>query len=1378
MLDGNHFPNLLSEFVYTRTYARWLEDAKRRETWPETVRRYVSYILKDKPVPHGLGEKIEKLILDFDVLGSMRALWCAGPAMDRDNVCGYNCMGEETGFITRQGVRRFSDFKDGDRITVLTHTGAWKPAVVRSYGRQQLFNVTLVRGSSRYTVRATRDHQWVLDDGSRTKELRLKDKLVRPPRIVADWDYYSSNPEARNYWAFGYVYGDGTLVKNKDGEYTHSMVRLCGDDKVRFLERFQELGYSTSSPPTFGGDAMAYTDHYLKTLPTIEGDGFENVVAFVRGYLDADGHKNTNGVWPSPFNGIQASKESAIEFIRRVFPAVGAYITQEVDTTGEVTNYGVRPKTSRFGLVLGFGDSENSTFSVTDIQESTVETVWCLEVEDDHSFVLPNGIVTGNCSFLPVDNLRAFSEALAILMAGTGVGFSVERTFTDNLPVIAHPTGDAIDYIIQDSTEGWADAVYFGMVQYHLGHRVNWNYSLIRAKGERLHTKGGRASGPEPLKRVLDFAGETIAGAAGRKLKPIEAHDIMCMIAEIVMVGGFRRASLISFSDVEDTEMRDAKDWSKGTFPSIRYMANNSAVYTDRPTEEVFWREWNSLAKSGSGERGFYIVSPSNVAKRGGEFRSNPCGEILLRFKRANDPWTGAGGGGQFCNLTAAVMRPHDTLETMAEKVHAATWLGVIQSSYTHFPYLRPAWKELCLTGDTRISLLNGKEEKIRDLVGRDGFWVYSYDIKTQKMVPGWAHSVRVTQRDAELVRVTLDSGEFFDCTPNHPVLLKTGEYRQAGSLAAGDSLRPLYRRLSTADDEGKNGRIGYEMVNTGDGWEFTHSLTAEVSNRGACEVCGIGLPEEKHCFRHHADFDKRNNEPSNLWWLTRAEHNRIHSEMGSEILTALWKDPAFREKVRESHWKYFRGTPEYDAMCRENGEFLRGVLTRLWEDSEYRSRTLARLGSGHEAYLQTDRFRGVQGRMLERLWSDSDFVEKFMRGAREGIRRKWSDETYREKMRAVARDLWSPEFKEKMRPHQSATGKAYGKKNLLAYNRSAQGRSRSGDNLRYERTPEHLAEMSARSKKTCHEMWHVKRGLRSDSCAHCGPENHKVLKVERLSHREDVYDLTVDTHHNFALSCGVFVHNCDEDRLVGVDITGQCDNPALSGDEEAMTYLNALARSTAIIAAATLKVNRPAAITCGKPSGNSSQFVDCASGFHTRYAKYYHRHVRISSKDPLYHLVRDQGVPLFKENGQEHLDDDKVDVWVARFPVKSPDGAKLRDHERALQQLERYRQIMRTWCGAKGHNQSATVYVRDEEWQEVGQWLWDHFDEVTGLSFLNYDGGAYRLAPYVEITEEEYLKSSAEMPRVRFDLLHRYETGDMGDGAREAACASGACEV
>ena len=646
MLAGHSFPNLLSEFVYTRTYARWLEEEKRRETWPETVQRYTDYTfrdLADKNVPSDLRGQVRDFLLKFDVLPSMRSLWCAGDAMDRDNVCGYNC------------------------------------------------------------------------------------------------------------------------------------------------------------------------------------------------------------------------------------------------------------------------------------------------------------------SFLPVDNLRAFSEALYILMQGTGVGFSVERTFTDCLPEVSHPTGDGIDYIIQDSTEGWADALYFGLVQGHLGKTVNWNYSLIRPKGARLKTKGGRASGPDPLRRVLDFVADTLRGAAGRKLKSIEAHDIMCMVAEIVMVGGFRRASLISFSDVDDPEMRDAKDWSKGNFPSIRYMANNSAVYHGRPNRDVFDREWTSLRNSGSGERGFYNMQARNILRRKSECRSNPCGEILLRFKRALNPWTGEGGGGQFCNLTAAVMRPHDTLETMAEKVQVATWLGAIQASYTHFPYLRPAWKELC-----------------------------------------------------------------------------------------------------------------------------------------------------------------------------------------------------------------------------------------------------------------------------------------------------------------------------------------------------------------------------------------------------------------------------------------------DEDRLLGVDITGQCDNPALSGDPEAMSYLNAVARSTAIIAADTLGINRPAAITCGKPSGNSSQFVDCASGFHPRYAKHYLRHVRISSKDPLFHLIRDQGVPLFKENGQENLPDEDVDVWVAQFPVKAPDGAMTRDDETAVEQLNRYLGVMNTWCADKGHNQSATIYVRDNEWDEVGQWLWDNFDEVTGLSFLNYDesGTKYRLPPYVEITEEEYKDAMSKMPNVDFSALSYYETRDEGEGAMEPACVGGACTL
>lgn len=553
-----------------------------------------------------------------------------------------------------------------------------------------------------------------------------------------------------------------------------------------------------------------------------------------------------------------------------------------------------------------------------------------------------------NCSFVPLDSLRAFAEALQVLMCGTGVGFSVERKFVGQLPVVAAITGETVSYVIEDSTEGWANSLWFGMQEWYKGNKVVFDYSGLRPRGAPLKTKGGRASGPEPLERLHRLCEKTVLEASGRQLKPIECHDIACAIGDIVYVGGFRRAALISFSDVDDEEMRHAKDWTRGQFPAIRYMSNNSVYYETKPSREVFDAEWQALVKSGSGERGFSMGNWHVRSNRPqGLVRSNPCHEIGLRFLPSQDPIYGTGGGGQFCNLTAAVMRAEDTRSSFAEKVRIATWLGVIQASFTNFPYLREGWKQ-----------------------------------------------------------------------------------------------------------------------------------------------------------------------------------------------------------------------------------------------------------------------------------------------------------------------------------------------------------------------------------------------------------------------------------------------TCEQDRLLGVDITGHCDNPQLSGDPEAMLYFNKVARETAAEAAAYMGINMPVAITCGKPSGNSSQFVDCASGFHPRYAPYYFRRVRIDDKDPLTALLRDSGVPMFKENGQENLPDDQVSVWVAQFPVKAPEGAMTRNSETALEMCNRYLHVMNTWCGERGHNQSATIYVRDHEWDEVGQWLYEHFDEVTGLSFLPYDGGQYKLAPYEEVTREQYEAAMADMPNVDFSLLTQYERDDRGLGAVELACTSGNCEM
>ena len=552
-----------------------------------------------------------------------------------------------------------------------------------------------------------------------------------------------------------------------------------------------------------------------------------------------------------------------------------------------------------------------------------------------------------NCAFIPLDSVRSFSELLYILMMGTGVGFSVEREFISNLPGVSDPTGDTVSYVVPDNTQGWADALYFGLCNWLRGNKVVFDYSQVRPVGARLKTKGGRASGPAPLRRLLEFGERTVLGAAGRQLTSVECHDIACMVGEIVMAGGVRRAALISFSDPDDSAMRHAKDFSKGEFPLCRYMANNSAFWTAKPERRVFDREWEALRNSGSGERGFFMFPPAKRSERRGDCRSNPCGEILLRYAKSVDPWTGEGGGGQFCNLSAAVMRADDTRESFAHKIRSATWVGAIQATFTDFPYLRPAWK--------------------------------------------------------------------------------------------------------------------------------------------------------KHC---------------------------------------------------------------------------------------------------------------------------------------------------------------------------------------------------------------------------------------------------------------------------------------DEDRLLGVDITGQCDNPALSGDLEAMSYFNQVARETAAAAAAWLDIPMPVAITCGKPSGNSSQLVDCASGFHPRYAAHYIRRVRIAGSDPLFHLVRDAGAPVFKDNQYKETPDEDCPTWVVEFPVQSPEGAVLRQDETAISQLNRYLSVLQSWCSVRGHNQSATIYVRDHEWEMVGDWLYEHFDEVTGLSFLPYEGGNYNLAPYEEISQEEYTRRLAEFPVINYDLLSAYETEDMGEGAKTLACVGGSCEI
>lgn len=297
-----------------------------------------------------------------------------------------------------------------------------------------------------------------------------------------------------------------------------------------------------------------------------------------------------------------------------------------------------------------------------------------------------------NCAYLPVDSIRSFDEAMYILMCGTGVGFSVEQENVDKLPRISEHFSDSDTTIkVADSKEGWAKAFRELLSLLIAGQVPKWDMSGVRPAGERLKTFGGRASGPEPLARLFRFSVDLFRGASGRRLTTLECHDLMCMIADIVVVGGVRRSALISLSDVTDDRLRSAKTGAWWAGAPWRGLANNSATYPNRrPDMATFFAEGKALYDSKSGERGFFSrYACQAIAARNGRrdpsfaFGTNPCSEIILR------PY-------EFCNLTEVVVRTGDEVESLKRKVALATILGTIQSTFTDFKYLRKIWQKNC----------------------------------------------------------------------------------------------------------------------------------------------------------------------------------------------------------------------------------------------------------------------------------------------------------------------------------------------------------------------------------------------------------------------------------------------------------------------------------------------------------------------------------------------------------------------------------------------------------------------------------------------------------------------------------------------------------
>lgn len=305
-----------------------------------------------------------------------------------------------------------------------------------------------------------------------------------------------------------------------------------------------------------------------------------------------------------------------------------------------------------------------------------------------------NNVCAYNCSFIAPAKIKDFAEIMFLLMNGAGVGFSVEHQTVNQFPQIQKQTGNLLPtHVIEDSKEGWGDALTIGLTAWFEGKDINFDFSKIRPEGSHLKTMGGKASGPEPLKNLLEFSRRKILTRQGRHLMPINVHDIICKIGEVVVMGGVRRSALISLSDLDDEMMKTAKMGQFYLTEPQRSLANNSVAYDEKPTAGQFLEEWLNLIKSGAGERGIFNRGGLKVQVPERRWKllekdvvtvgANPCGEIYLKSK-------------EFCNLTEVVARAEDTEESLLEKIRIAVILGTYQSTFTDFRYLSEEWKKNC----------------------------------------------------------------------------------------------------------------------------------------------------------------------------------------------------------------------------------------------------------------------------------------------------------------------------------------------------------------------------------------------------------------------------------------------------------------------------------------------------------------------------------------------------------------------------------------------------------------------------------------------------------------------------------------------------------
>ncbi len=892
------------------------------------------------------------------------------------------------------------------------------------------------------------------------------------------------------------------------------------------------------------------------------------------------------------------------------------------------------------GHALNFVEGTLSTKKVNETMDQIQQAIKKLDVMPSMRTMMTAGpalardnIAAYNCSFLAIDRVQSFDELLYILMNGTGVGFSVERQFVTKLPVVAEEFHKSdIVIAVQDSKLGWAKALKELISLLYQGQIPSWDVSKVRTSGAPLMTFGGRASGPEPLVDLFRFAVDTFKKAAGRKLTSIECHDLVCKIADSVVVGGVRRSALISLSNLSDDRLRAAKagQWWEN-YPHRR-LANNSAAYTEKPEIGIFMDEWKSLYDSKSGERGIFN---REAAKKKCEsigrdpnfdFGTNPCftGDTLV--------WTAYG----------------------PKRFDEIAGLGTI-----------PVLTQL-----------------------HDGTIAYRDMIRP-----------RMTQRNAELIEVRIKTGphrkagrirrssvkeSVVRCTPNHVFYLSDGSSKMAKDLLPGDSIYSCYQR--------KLNSKGYlKLDGAHDSVNAAHAVLEWKYGRKP------SYPEEH---AHHLDENKTNNDPDNVVIKDASHHNHDH----------MVGDRNPMRRFPEANWTKRPGAQAKKSNGRWRKEIDTDAIRNMYE-------------SGASIKSICDTFNCTHTLIYRRL-SLGQYAENHTVVGVKSLTER--EDVYCGTVPSVGRFfVWCAE-----------------NEGVLVSN---------------------CGEILLRDREFCNLSEVV---IRSDD------DMDSLKEKVRLA---TIIGTLQSTLTDFRYISKKWKENCEEERLLGVSLTGIMDsvltNGKKSGLDTRLAELRQVARETNAEWAKLLGIPESKAITCVKPSGTVSQLVNSGSGIHARHSRYYVRRARMDSKDPMASFMRESGFPLEADvMAPDH-------TLVASFPIESPAKAVFRDDMTAIEQLELWHVYRQHWCD---HNPSITVTVREHEWMEVGAWVYKHFDDMTGVSFLPHSDHVYRQAPYEEIDEAAYKALVAKMPiNVEWEGIAKYEGGrDNTTGTQELNCSAGGCEI